>query len=87
MIFTLLFVILYFSNKHKYINDQDDDIELFEVDNILNQSRNPAIYDCYWDKVQVELSYLFFKFVIITLGALFGLYLDIGYVQYMYLSN
>lgn len=83
MFLTLLFTVLFFSKKEKSNikqNDTYDEIELFEVDNILNQSNNPVYYENYWDKVYKEILHGF----ILLVGIVLSIYFDISYIYYVY---
>jgi hypothetical protein len=85
MFLTLFFMVVFFSKKDNYItniNNVDNEIELFEIDNILNNTHNPILYENYWGKVYTELMYILFMY----LGLSLCIYFDISYTISVFIS-
>jgi hypothetical protein len=93
MLFTLLFVLIFLAgNKtdaifYKKTDDEiensDNELELFEVDNSSNHLYNPVDYDSYWTRVQKEL----FRYLMKSLAIILCIWIDIAYIKYTYLQN
>ena len=85
MFFTILFTLLFLvDNKKNYFmkkkTDDNNEIEMFEVDNPLNQ-HNPVHFEDYWNKIHEELLVCSFKYVCVLLCVC----IDVVYVNYVYL--
>ena len=90
MFLTLLFIVVFFSKKeHNVINHEkyDDETQLLEIDNITNQSHNPAYHDNYFNKVYNELLYTLKYVLIVFCVLLLCIYFDINYIYYIYLGD
>jgi hypothetical protein len=86
MFLTLFFIVVFFSKKDKRIitnQNSNNTFEIFEVDNILNYSQNPALFDDYWGEVCKEMMYV----LILFLGLLLCIYFDNYYIMSIFFSD
>lgn len=77
MLFTLFFLTVCLTRKKlKNTDEPNDEVELFEIENILNNSHNSEFYEVYWSKVYYELLYL----CILFFGLCICIVIDINYM-------
>lgn len=82
MLFTLLFIVIFFvDNKKKiYFNKKIDNQIEITIDDV---NYNPTYSDDYWNKIYKELVYYSLR----CIGILICVYFDICYVNYMYFKD